>query len=546
MNQKLSKHDKLFRKAVTAKYAEMTFISLTVFLAVLFVLNFLIPRLHRQRRIIPYYSSKEPSRVFVFPLRYIVLLWLLGLPYFLLAETYQDYLFLVKRLGSVSVAMLPAIHFFALRPSPLPRMFYLQLLPLHKWLSRIFVLTMLSHGLLYFAIYLQLGKVRKLGYISNLCGILACCLFVAIGFSSLKQIRRRFYNLFYSVHYFTAWVSLPLLYYHARVSRTYVVIAGCLLMAQACYRVYISRHVKLPVQYISQSMFFISIPKENLPRTLQRYYSPGSHLRVSDPLYKTSTWLKSSHPYTIASLPEDPNLTLVIRKTRYPIKLRRLYALTGPYSSLPPPFFEDAAGGLVKRALFVAGGTGIAFVAPIMRHLRQLGVPVKLLWAIRDANDSKVLETLGLTDCALKEKQIEIYVTRGPSVDTKASWYTPLDKDGDESLNIDIDNDCCGGGEFKPLLSEPSFHKLYSDSPDFSTIMFNSRPVLNLRIKSWLHGVPIDTNSCCCLDQLMEMGSDLDPAGRWILASGAEALVGETEKWASSNGFSFFKDEFSM
>lgn len=181
-----------------------------------------------------------------------------------------------------------------------------------------------------------------------------------------------------------------------------------------------------------------------------------------------------------------------------------------------------------------------------MRHLRSLGVPVRLLWAIRDANDAKVLETLGLTDCALKEKQIEIYVTGDQTARPSAKWYMPSGAEGDESLNIDVDDDCCGGGEFKPLLSKYSYHKTYTDSPDFSTIMFNSRPVLNLRIKSWLHGVPIDTNTCCCLDQLMEMGTDLDPAGRWILASGAETLVGETEKWASSNKFSFYKDEFSM
>ncbi|KAF5105928.1 hypothetical protein DV453_004363 [Geotrichum candidum] len=546
IHQKLSKHDKLLRKFVTVKYAKLTFASVAVFIAVLLLLNILLPRVHRLRRGWPYYSSKEPSRAFVLPLRFIVVFWAVALPYFLFAETRQDYLALVKRLGSVSVSMLPIVHFLALRPSPLPRMFYLQLLPLHKWLSRIFILTVIAHAILYFAIYVHLGKVRKLLITSNLCGLIACTLFIAIILTSLKPIRRRFYNLFYSVHYFTAWVSLPLIYYHARITHVYVIIAACLLAAQACYRAFTSRHIKLPVQYISPSMFFISIPREQLPRTLQKYYSPGSHVRVSNPLYHFSTWLQSSHPYTIASLPQDPQLTLVIRKTTYPIKLRRFYALTGPYSSLPVPFFEDATRGLVKRVLFVAGGTGIAFVAPIMRHLRSLGVPVRLLWAIRDANDAKVLETLGLTDCALKEKQIEIYVTGDQTARPSAKWYMPSGAEGDESLNIDVDDDCCGGGEFKPLLSKYSYHKTYTDSPDFSTIMFNSRPVLNLRIKSWLHGVPIDTNTCCCLDQLMEMGTDLDPAGRWILASGAETLVGETEKWASSNKFSFYKDEFSM
>lgn len=269
IHQKLSKHDKLLRKFVTVKYAKLTFASIAVFIAVLLLLNILLPRVHRLRRGWPYYSSKEPSRAFVLPLRFIVVFWAVALPYFLFAETRQDYLALVKRLGSVSVSMLPIVHFLALRPSPLPRMFYLQLLPLHKWLSRIFILIVIAHAILYFAIYVHLGKVRKLLITSNLCGLIACTLFIAIIFTSLKPIRRRFYNLFYSVHYFTAWVSLPLIYYHARITHAYVIIAACLLAAQACYRAFTSRHIKLPVQYISPSMFFISIPREQLPRTLQ-------------------------------------------------------------------------------------------------------------------------------------------------------------------------------------------------------------------------------------------------------------------------------------
>lgn len=547
VRQKLSKDEKAYRKFVTSKYGQLACISIFAFLVLLCLTNIILPRLKLTKRKFTF-SRKLPSTAFYFPLKWIVCLWVASLLYFIFSDTREDYIYLAKRLGRIPVALLPAVYFLTLRPSPLPRTFYLQLLPLHKWLSRLAVLTMLTHGVVYFYVYLKLVKAHKLLKSGNLAGILACLLFTLIGVSSLKPIRRRFYNLFYGIHYITAWVTLPLLWFHSKETHSYVLASGFLLFGQACYRICISKHVRLPVQYISPSMFFISIPRDQLPRSLQKYCAPGSHLRVSNPLYHASTWVQSSHPYTIASLPQDPNLTLVIRKTNFPIKLRRLYALTGPYSSIPCSFFDDVNRGLVNRALFIAGGTGIAFVAPIMRYLSSMSVPVKLLWAIRDVKDVQVLETLGLSEAALTLNQIEVYVTRG------GNFIDALglpDASTDEELNVEVDNDCCGGGEFKPLLSNSDMKTSYTEYlapsiPNFSKIMYSSRPVLNLRIKSWLHGVPIDNNTCCCLDQLIEFGQDLDPSGRWVLASGAETLVGETEKWAMANNFSFFKEEFSL
>lgn len=547
VGQKLSKEDKLYRKFITSRFGHLACISIFTFILVLCAVNVILPRLNVTKRRISF-SFKRPSTAVCIPLRWIVGFWALCLPFFLLTDTREDLIFLAKRLGIVPMALLPAVYFLALRPSPLPRTFYLQLLPLHKWLSRIVVVTIFAHAVVYFYAYLRISKLAKLLRLGNIAGILVFCLFLAIGISAAKPLRRRFYNVFYGIHYISAWLTLPLLWFHSKNTRPYVVASIVLLLGQACYRVCISKHVRLPVQYVSSSMFFISIPRDQLPRSMQKFYSPGSHLRISNPLYQASTWVQSSHPYTIASLPQDPNLTLVIRKTKFPIKLRRLYAITGPYSSIPNAFFDDVNRGLVNRALFVAGGTGIAFVAPIMRYLTAMNVPVKLLWAIRDAKDVHVLDTLGLTEAAFTHNQIEVYVTRGGKFGEALELRPPWDID--EEFDVEVDNDCCGGGEFKPLLHDHE-HDSYTDSlpvvmPDFSKIMFSSRPVLNLRIKSWLHGVPIDNDTCCCLDQLMEYGQDLDPSGRWVLASGAETLVKETEKWAKFNGFSFFKDEFSL
>lgn len=669
------------------------------------------------------YTRLLPSNAIKLPLYYIVWVWAVVFVFLIFSETQYEFTYLAKRLGSIPLALLPPVYFLTLRPSPLPQTVYLQLIPFHKWLSRLVFLMLVAHALTYFYIYVVLGKTQKLLGQIGLCGAAALLCFVAIVLTSLKPFRRRFYNkVFYPTHYVLSWAILPLIYFHYP-KRTYAYVYGCLAIVvfQLCYRLYLSRtEIRLPVQYVSSSLLFIAIPREKLPESFQHYFSPGSHLGISSspmPIARlmasvpipqflrqrlnqnrpprpngsfVSSLIQSTHPYTIASLPQDPFLMLCIRKTRYPIKLNKAYTIAGPYASVPPPFFDDISRGHVKRALFVAGGTGIAFCAPLMRHLRNMNVPVKLLWAIRDMNDAKALAHLGLVKAALEDKQIEIYVTRGGrllepkdratkffenirSVTKKASGHfsvaknemSNIDDDSsdednderetsaasdafqgmftpqtvDERLFVTIDNTLCDGGEnraiggpqaksvpsyvddngriveidtsdsnstaldsgnstydeesalqstitndsygsvnqtvqpYEPSATTPnptfwstkllSSNKrsnqtnkngpVYTNFPsvsapdlDFTSVMINSRPVLNLRLKSWLYGVAVDGNSCCCVDQLLKTDMNTDQPGRWILASGGETLVGETERWAKENGFSFFKDEFSL
>lgn len=674
------------------------------------------------------YSPSLPSQQVKLPLIPILLVWALAFTFLIFRETQYEFTYLAKRLGRVPVAMLPVTYFLTLRPSPLPQVFYLQLVPFHKWLSRIVFILIVGHAAVYLYLYISMGKLFKLLHYSNLSGIVAFGLFILLIITSLKPIRRRYYNnLFFPTHFVTTWIVLPLIYYHSpKATAPYVYLCLFVLLFQAVYRYYLSKsNLQLPVQSISSTMLYISLPKSQLPKSLQGYYPPGSHLRISStPIFPTwflPTWIRSrlksakpnsgflsslvqsTHPYTISSLPQDPTVTLCIRKTRFPIRLRRNYTITGPYASIPSPFFEDLRNGKVKRALFIAGGTGIAFCAPLMRHLRSMNVQVKLLWAIRDMNDAKVLVNLGLAQAALEDRQIEIYITKGSQHGPGSGLIGGMMDDDFENFNrlgmfqgmfapqtdderfmVTIDNTLCDGGEdrtigpsknkipcidgagcvrsnsdgsddydntqnkkqsenalsqvgyddsyieraLSPALpssydsnqflipgfispsetrpnsrnasqnnsrrgsyvnvaaanSSTSLHRSDSNGSssnltvsnyytphhnhstslqsvlftkarqnykldlDFTSIMINSRPVLNLRIKTWLYGVAVDGNTCCCVDQYANLDEEVknDTSGRWILASGGETLVKETEKWASANKFSFFKDEFSL
>lgn len=535
------------------------------------------------------YTKKLPSHEVKLPLYPIMAFWSLVLLFLIFNETHYELTYLAKRLGRVSVSLLPPVYFLTLRPSPLPRTFYLQLVPFHKWLARLVFVTVVAHGLVYFFVYTSTSRLPKLTRVSNLLGIAAFFCFVAIVLTSLKPVRRRFYNtVFYPVHFVCLWGVQPLIYYHSyKGSRTYVCICVGILIGQIWYRWYLTkRGTRLPVQYVSSTMLFISIPREQLGGLFQSgSFTPGAHLRISSSgmlisrianilpggwknKYKRpgpnggyfSSLIQSTHPYTIASLPQDPVVKLCIRKTRFRIKLNKGYTITGPYSSVSVPFFEDARVGQMKRVLFVAGGTGIAFCAPLMRYLIAQGVGVKMMWAIRDMEDARVLNELGLAKAALEDKQVEIYVTRGSNKtpgslsfldwieeeerlavrDTIQGMFTA--QTVDEGLEVKIDNTICDGGENRTIGRKPGYGSIGQED-DYRSVMINSRPVLNLRIKSWLYGMAVDGNRCCCLDQLV---APEETAGRWIVASGGETLVCETERWAADNGLSFYKDEFSL
>lgn len=52
---------------------------------------------------------------------------------FIVQGVNRDLLEITKRMGRISVALMPPLLFLTLRPSPLPHTLYLALLPLHKW-----------------------------------------------------------------------------------------------------------------------------------------------------------------------------------------------------------------------------------------------------------------------------------------------------------------------------------------------------------------------------------------------------------------------------
>ena len=78
-----------------------------------------------------------------------------------------------------------------------------------------------------------------------------------------------------------------------------------------------------------------------------------------------------------------------------------------------------------------------------------------------------------------------------------------------------------------------------------SGLIYNHRPVLNMRVKSWLCGLSINYNACYCVDELLDIGYE-HQQGAWVIASGSDKLISDTRTWATRNRFEFYQEEYTL
>lgn len=493
---------KEYRKAVTRRYGIYTFVLGVVLLVVIPIRNFLF--IYRPHGVWPYR---------------IVWTGLLFLAVVL--EINNDLMFLVKRLGRVCVALMPMVYFLSLKPTPLPNTLYLQMLPIHKYLSRVLVILATAHGILYGFIYLQSsGFVRKLSTVPNQCGVAALVLFFLVAVTSISSTRHFNYRLFYGLHYLSSWITVGLIWVHSAPPATaYMAICVCMLVAQSIMRVRQTHIVRLPVQSITDNLFFIRLEGPMSSWTIV------SHVRLSVPPVPWG-WLSSSHPYTVASLPEDGEMCLVVRRTRFVPSILRTYALSGPYDSLTCRFVHSLKMNRIHRTVLVIGGSAIAFGAPLLRYLQSIGIPTRLLWAVRDPRETRVLSMLHVLDTVELRNNIEVYFTtdtvqkqadhQHPGLLRRASSLLslgaqpPQNDDEDLTVSVDTEQTC-------PQIEQ-------THGPYF----FKRRLNLTPRLHDWL----ADTDS--------------HPSMSWVLASGNSSIINDTRHWAVSNNFSFCHESYEL
>lgn len=342
--------------------------------------------------------------------------------FFVIQGANGDLLEITKRMGRISLALMPPLLFLTLRPSPLPHTLYLALLPLHKWISRIVVLESILHTWFYlYYMYINDTLYVKMRKLPNIYGVIALGLFLLIAITSVRYARRWSYRVFYYVHYVSTWLILVFLHYHARPGISYYTTLNVLILTgQIVYRLYITNVTRVTIVPISSSLSLLEFPLTDLPK---KPILPGGHLRIN--IYHRnflrrffSHLIPFQHPFTIASIPSDNLVRLIIRNGHFPLRTNEKYYITGAFepelsfiSKPTVPFnittkssknpFRNNSSALInsplnflikaQRVFMCVGGSGISFGLPLLRILNFNGVNVRLLWVSRDYKDLEVL-----------------------------------------------------------------------------------------------------------------------------------------------------------
>ncbi|CAR30913.1 hypothetical protein ZYGR_0P02170 [Zygosaccharomyces rouxii] len=433
----------------------------------------------------------------------------------------------IKRLGRLSYALLPLNLLLNLRPNWLLRnnYTYTDLIPLHKWLSRCIIIIAVVHGIL-FLINWALGEsgtlAKKIANPYNLAGVLLFAPLISMIFFSIGPMRRFSYNAFYVIHNLTGISFIFVVAFHARPSVTipYLLINIAILLWQGFAKFYYAKRTDIlskNTDYQNTNLVNVQLPRMALPDQ----FEPACHIRISPysrlhPLY----WLYPSHPFTVASLPSDTVVDLIISESHHPKSFK--LELGAPYSvinnfdpAVPRSCLEQA-----KRVAIVCGGSGISFGLPLYRYFKEIHPVeyIQFIWLVKDAYQLKILDkldTIGLLDGS---NDCHAFITRSVD-DPNSNQETAPDLEFElESMTQDVVDE---NGAF---VSE-------RDGSPTSKFKFAS---INLGRR---------------IDWATDLSQFVEPAlvdNTWLLTCGPSDLIESGRQYAADNSINFASEIYAL
>lgn len=449
------------------------------------------------------------------PLFITIIVWtllLVGLGIFHI-QLPENYVTSIKRFGRLSYALLPFDIFLVLRPNTIG-LRYLELIDLHKWMSRLIIVCAIIHGIGYFVKWILEGALfTKLFKLWNFLGIVVFTLNLILIVISLRYFRRRIYQYFYMVHNITIWLFVGLIILHARpgVGKYAVICAG--LLGLQIFERYSKSHTLTNLKVISNEGSNLVVVKIQRNLDLPDWPS-GSHIRLTYPLTNYKAWIFPTHPYTIASLESESTLDLIISKSnRFLLEPQTSYSWTGPFTSFSKELLQT-----IDNAHIICGGSGISFALPIFRNLKLKASHVKLIWCVKSKNDLHVLRALNFNE------EITIQITG--NLEDSTSLNTAFDEE-DYGL-LDYDNNENFELESLPSAGTPS------DDPSSLTPIPNkdSKRILN-------QGRP---SFATTFDSLVLISN----SNKWIIACGPKGLVDSVQEWAYDNEINIVSEIYKM
>ncbi|CCC69647.1 hypothetical protein NCAS_0D00660 [Naumovozyma castellii] len=364
----------------------------------------------------------------------------------------------MKRVGRLSYALIPLNLFYNLRFSN--SMNYIDLIPLHKWLSRILCLLALIHSIAFFIMWATEGVlVEAVSDPYMALGVAIFAMVIILMFCSLKPFRRRYYNAFYIIHNLMNFSFIIMTPIHSKPGIVFPLLITNIILL--CLQIFIKMWFVKPVTVVKKivesdsSLVVIQFPRECIDRP---DFSLITHVRISEyssrwnPLF----WIYPSHPYTVASIAGDNTLDLVITENTFKLKEGHKYAMINYYcqqSKIPPSFFERDPARL-RDVQIICGGSGIAFGLPIFRYLLNLensGMEsnikrCELIWLINDVVQLDVLKHIFKYDSMPENFTFRVFVSHTAGGNSGSVG----DLSDNTDLEIEMDSLAIKNGEEAP------------------------------------------------------------------------------------------------
>ena len=285
----------------------------------------------------------------------------------------------------VAASQLPFHYLLSLKSplNPIQRLTGLsheELNPFHRLLGRLLVTVFGLHAIFYLNFYIQASLLAKRIRDSDVqLGLLALLHLVLINGSSLKSVKDWSYRLFYALHVVLAFSLLPILWFHVKHVRIYVLEAAAVYSLTILHRYYFFSTLSAPATITPlQNTSLVDI---TLPVSQDFTFSPGQHMYIKLPKSSVLPFFPLN-PYSIASAPSSSSSPVSPDQKTISLVIRRL---SGPSSRLPEakpispislrhslPYGSSAYfPNLLSfdRILLFAGGIGATFTLPIYMDL---------------------------------------------------------------------------------------------------------------------------------------------------------------------------------
>ncbi|ROW07211.1 hypothetical protein VMCG_03883 [Cytospora schulzeri] len=400
-------------------------------------------------------------------------------------ETGDDYFHLTKRFGIIGVSQLPLQYLLALKSlNPVAFVFrssHEHINRYHRVLGVVVYGLLLLHAIFYINFFVERSMLLEKLTTSRavITGMLGIWCFNFLNATALRVIREYSYRLFFITHLTVAMIIPPLIWFHAKAARIFLVEALLVFLADIISR---------KIDTVTSMATLESIPGTSLVKITtsipvkkaNRFRShPGSHIYLQVPAgSRPSTSPVSTdylvheflfNPFTVAAVDEKTgDITLVCRHFGGPMTstLKKLaktdahqnttqvpLAIEGPYGV--PSYFPKLSGGDFDQILLVAGGVGATFTVPLYRALANdnPSTKVQLVWAVRSTSDVGWVLAGKDAKAFADNENVQVFVT-GPTKDEDSQ---EADRDGVELTTMNHDH------EIKHQLMRPNLKKIVDD-----------------------------------------------------------------------------------